>query len=191
MPQSPPARSDQARRCSRESAVPDVVEFRREGAIAVITVNHPPVNALNNAMRKGLVAALDRARDDAEVQGRRDRRRRPYIHRGRRHHRIQQAADEPHHDRRDRNHRRDAEAGGRGPARHPARRRARGRARLPFPRCCGRNKAWSAGNQARPDAGRRRHPAAAAPDRHGQGDGDDPVRRPDRGRRCQVLWSGR
>ncbi len=48
--------------------MPDVVEFRREGAIAVITVNHPPVNALNNAMRKGLVEALERARDDAEVK---------------------------------------------------------------------------------------------------------------------------
>jgi 3-hydroxyacyl-CoA dehydrogenase len=48
--------------------VPDVVEFRREGAIAVITVNHPPVNALNNAMRKGLVEALARARDDADIQ---------------------------------------------------------------------------------------------------------------------------
>ncbi len=47
----------------------DVVEFRREGAIAVITVNHPPVNALNNAMRKGLVDALSRARDDADVKG--------------------------------------------------------------------------------------------------------------------------
>jgi 3-hydroxyacyl-CoA dehydrogenase len=49
--------------------VPDVVEFRREGAIAVITVNHPPVNALNNAMRRGLVEALDRARNDTEIKG--------------------------------------------------------------------------------------------------------------------------
>ena len=49
--------------------MPDVVEFRREGGIAVITVNHPPVNALNNAMRKGLVEALGRARDDADVKG--------------------------------------------------------------------------------------------------------------------------
>ena len=48
--------------------MPDVVEFRREGAIAVITVNHPPVNALNNAMRRGLVDALARAKDDSEVK---------------------------------------------------------------------------------------------------------------------------
>ncbi|MGE3990805.1 3-hydroxyacyl-CoA dehydrogenase NAD-binding domain-containing protein [Pseudorhodoplanes sp.] len=47
--------------------MPDVVEFGREGTIAVITVNHPPVNALNHAMRKGLVEALGRARDDAET----------------------------------------------------------------------------------------------------------------------------
>ena len=45
----------------KECAVPDVVEFRREGTIAVITVNHPPVNALNSAMREGLVAALEHA----------------------------------------------------------------------------------------------------------------------------------
>ena len=48
--------------------MPDVVEFRREGAVAVITVNHPPVNALNHAMRKGLVEALERARNDAETE---------------------------------------------------------------------------------------------------------------------------
>ncbi len=48
--------------------VPEVVEFRREGPVAVITVNHPPVNALNHAMRKGLTEALDRARDDADVE---------------------------------------------------------------------------------------------------------------------------
>jgi len=48
--------------------VPDsVVQFRREDQIAVITVNHPPVNALNSAMRQGLVNALDKAREDAEV----------------------------------------------------------------------------------------------------------------------------
>lgn len=48
--------------------MPDsVVQFRREDQIAVITVNHPPVNALNSAMRQGLVNALDKAREDAEV----------------------------------------------------------------------------------------------------------------------------
>ena len=48
--------------------MPDVVEFRREGPIAVITVNNPPVNALNSAMRKGLTEALQHAREDAAVE---------------------------------------------------------------------------------------------------------------------------
>ena len=37
--------------------MPDVVEFRREGPIAVITVNNPPVNALNSAVNKYLGGA--------------------------------------------------------------------------------------------------------------------------------------
>ncbi len=47
--------------------MPEIVEFRREGPIAVITVNHPPVNALNIPMRTGLVAALKRAGENQEV----------------------------------------------------------------------------------------------------------------------------
>jgi 3-hydroxyacyl-CoA dehydrogenase len=54
--------------CLKDFSVPDVVEFRREGPIAVITVNHPPVNALNIPMRTGLVAALQRAREDKDVE---------------------------------------------------------------------------------------------------------------------------
>ena len=54
--------------CLKDYPVPDVVEFRREGPIAVITVNHPPVNALNIPMRSGLVAALQRAREDKDVE---------------------------------------------------------------------------------------------------------------------------
>ncbi len=49
--------------------MPDIVEFRREGSIAVITVNNPPVNALSSAMRKGLTDALEKARNDAAVEG--------------------------------------------------------------------------------------------------------------------------
>jgi len=48
--------------------VPEIVEYRREGSIAVITVNNPPVNALSSAMRKGLTDALAKARDDAAVE---------------------------------------------------------------------------------------------------------------------------
>jgi 3-hydroxyacyl-CoA dehydrogenase len=48
-------------------AVADLVEMRRDGEIAVITVNHPPVNALNHGMRKGLVEALAKANGDQAV----------------------------------------------------------------------------------------------------------------------------
>jgi 3-hydroxyacyl-CoA dehydrogenase len=46
-----------------------VVELRREGAIAVIVVDNPPVNAQNNAVRAGVFDALTRARADAAVDG--------------------------------------------------------------------------------------------------------------------------
>lgn len=48
--------------------VSEIVEFHREDSIAVITVNNPPVNALNSAMRKGLNDALSKAREDAAVE---------------------------------------------------------------------------------------------------------------------------
>ncbi|MBX6424873.1 MAG: enoyl-CoA hydratase/isomerase family protein [Variibacter sp.] len=42
-----------------------VVDLRRDGDVAVITIDHPPVNALSHAVRAGLKDALGRARDDA------------------------------------------------------------------------------------------------------------------------------
>jgi 3-hydroxyacyl-CoA dehydrogenase len=48
------------------TAINDVTDLTREGDVAVITLNNPPVNALNMAMRDGLVAALAEAgKDDA------------------------------------------------------------------------------------------------------------------------------
>jgi 3-hydroxyacyl-CoA dehydrogenase len=48
------------------TAINSVTDLSREGDIAVITLNHPPVNALNEAMRDGLIAALaDAGKDDA------------------------------------------------------------------------------------------------------------------------------
>ncbi len=82
--------------------MPEVVEFRREGPIAVITVNHPPVNALNIPMRKGLVEALQRAQRGQGGRGGGDRGGRPHLHCRRRYHRIQQAAGSADHHRRDR-----------------------------------------------------------------------------------------
>ena len=43
----------------------DVVTLERKGAIAVVTVNNPPVNALGHGVRSGLVAALEQGLADA------------------------------------------------------------------------------------------------------------------------------
>lgn len=45
-----------------------VVELRRDGDVAVITIDNPPVNALKQEVRAGLVATLTQARDDAGVR---------------------------------------------------------------------------------------------------------------------------
>ncbi|MDX1799936.1 MAG: 3-hydroxyacyl-CoA dehydrogenase NAD-binding domain-containing protein [Marinobacter sp.] len=42
----------------------EVVSYNREGAIGVITVNYPPVNALSHAVRSGLLAALEQGQSD-------------------------------------------------------------------------------------------------------------------------------
>jgi 3-hydroxyacyl-CoA dehydrogenase len=42
-----------------------VVDLRRDGDVAVITIDSPPVNALSHAVRSGLRGALETARDDA------------------------------------------------------------------------------------------------------------------------------
>ena len=46
--------------------VNDVVSYAVEGAIAVITVDSPPVNALSNAVRQGIAGAVQIAIGDAE-----------------------------------------------------------------------------------------------------------------------------
>ncbi len=43
------------------------VDWRQDGNVALITVDHPPVNALNNAVRVGLIEAFARAQRDASV----------------------------------------------------------------------------------------------------------------------------
>jgi 3-hydroxyacyl-CoA dehydrogenase len=45
-----------------------VVSLAREGAVALITIDHPPVNALSSDVRAGLVAALDAAVADDAVR---------------------------------------------------------------------------------------------------------------------------
>jgi 3-hydroxyacyl-CoA dehydrogenase len=44
------------------------VDLRRDGEIAVITTDNPPVNALKHEVRAGLAEGLRQARDDADVK---------------------------------------------------------------------------------------------------------------------------
>jgi 3-hydroxyacyl-CoA dehydrogenase len=45
----------------------NLVEVRRDGAIAIVVIDNPPVNALKHGVRLGLMEALTRSRDDASV----------------------------------------------------------------------------------------------------------------------------
>jgi 3-hydroxyacyl-CoA dehydrogenase len=47
--------------------VSDLVSLRRDGNIGVVTIDNPPVNALKNAVRAGLVAAFEQAKADPEI----------------------------------------------------------------------------------------------------------------------------
>lgn len=46
----------------------DVVTYNREGAIGVITVNYPPVNALSQAVRSGIESAVQQGQADADAK---------------------------------------------------------------------------------------------------------------------------
>jgi len=46
----------------------DAVDFTKQGAIGIITVNSPPVNALSAAVRNGLGEAFDKGQADPEVK---------------------------------------------------------------------------------------------------------------------------
>jgi len=47
--------------------MPGLVELRRDGEVALIVVDNPPVNALKHEVRTGLIDAFTQARDDAGV----------------------------------------------------------------------------------------------------------------------------
>jgi len=49
-------------------AMPGTVALRQDGAVAVIVVDNPPVNALSHDVRTALVDAFSRARDDAKTE---------------------------------------------------------------------------------------------------------------------------
>src|ERR1700688_5070823 len=49
---------------------PDMtVAYERQGAIAILTIDNPPVNALSVAVRQGLQEAVRRAAADTEIAG--------------------------------------------------------------------------------------------------------------------------
>jgi 3-hydroxyacyl-CoA dehydrogenase len=45
----------------------EVVTFAKEGAVGIITVNNPPVNALSQAVRAGIKAGIAKGIADADV----------------------------------------------------------------------------------------------------------------------------
>ena len=44
------------------------VSLRRDGNVAIITIDNPPVNALRHGVRKGIMDNVIAARDDASVE---------------------------------------------------------------------------------------------------------------------------
>ena len=50
------------------ASVNDVVDLSRDGEIAIVTVNSPPVNLLSAKVRDGLAEAFRRANDDADAK---------------------------------------------------------------------------------------------------------------------------
>jgi 3-hydroxyacyl-CoA dehydrogenase len=44
------------------------IDLRRDGEVAIVTVDNPPVNALKHEVRAGLIEALRQARDDAAAK---------------------------------------------------------------------------------------------------------------------------
>jgi 3-hydroxyacyl-CoA dehydrogenase len=52
-----------------ETCIVPIVETRRDGDIAIVVVDNPPVNAQNNAVRAGLLDAFTRAKSDSTIAG--------------------------------------------------------------------------------------------------------------------------
>ena len=163
----------------------DVVQFEKRGHTGVIGVNNPPVNALGQAVRQGLIDALGKALADAEVQSI------VLIGKGRT---FVAGADisefgKPPKDPSftDVIERYDGSpkpiVG--GPPRHGPRRGPRARARLQLPGRGARGEVRSARGEARHLAGRRGNAAAPAPRRGAQGPRDDRERRPGERRRSE------
>ena len=52
----------------RKPALDNPVSLRRDGNVAIITIDNPPVNALRHGVRKGILDNVIAARDDASVE---------------------------------------------------------------------------------------------------------------------------
>jgi hypothetical protein len=50
-----------------ETVLDNPVSMRRDGNVAIVTIDNPPVNALRHGVRKGLLDYFTQARDDASV----------------------------------------------------------------------------------------------------------------------------
>ena len=68
----------------------EVAQYAVRDGIAVITMNNPPVNGLGNALRAGLMAALQEGRGRPGGEGRGDHRLGQGVLRRRRHPRVRQ-----------------------------------------------------------------------------------------------------
>src|SRR5208282_3606418 len=52
----------------RDKTMSDVVHFESRGRIGIIWVDNPPVNALSQALRAGMIDALTKAQGMPEIQ---------------------------------------------------------------------------------------------------------------------------
>ena len=161
-----------------------LVRFDVEDGIGVVTIDNPPVNALGPGVRDGIVEALEKGEADPNVKAmvmigagrsfiagadirqfgkpRPTPKRSPLRRAGRQH-----------------------QAGRGGDPRLRAGRRPGACAGLPLSHRRAERQGRPARGADRHPAGRRRHAAAAAPDRPEGGDGDDRLRPPRAGRRGQ------
>ena len=144
----------------------ELVNFTRQGDIGVITINNPPVNALSPGVPEGIVAGIEAAEKDPEVQSHRADRRRPHLYRRRRHQGIRQS-----HLRREaallaergaRKNREFDEARGHGDSRHRVRRRTGVGHGGPLSRRGRVRAGGAAGSEARDHSRRGRNAAPAA-----------------------------
>ena len=68
----------------------ELVSLSRDGDVAIITINNPPVNALSPGVPEGIRESVEAAEKDDSVKGDRPDRRRPDLHRRRGHQGVRQ-----------------------------------------------------------------------------------------------------